>query len=1471
MTNTPVTALGQDPARRGSRRRRIALYCAVVVVIIIGGGAAYFLRPDYQRSLLLEKAAPYVEAIAVAGVRITPWSVALHGVDVTYKGGKFHLGKVELGVNPLALLNGTVSIRHLYVRHTDLDLRHWQSAPSTAPFAGVLPSLNLGYGLALNNIDVVASILLPAEQAISVHVSGGGVREHVAGALNIAASYTPLKSKNRIDAEGTLGLNQLSQGRFRAVTLDAAIHAAIENVQLPDRLRLKLAIAPPPGIEGSAYRTRRIRQPDGRVVSIPNPEALTGEVLVGDDATPNAATITLNGLYRGEDGVVTVGYRILTSAELLRVLAIEAPTPSFNSELRGAVQFETLTGKGLVTLESTTDARELERVLGTNPTLPLALSLKTRSSGTFDRDALQLNETMLTLNDAASERARFALAAPVNLTYAAPLALLQSPRLLASLKVGPLPLNWVNGKTGDLALAGVLQGEYALRVDEHARLRLEASDPTSITGLGATQGAQVLAADLTLEIKPSASWSTDFTRVAAEDLTLSSAGKTLFKTTIQAATKHVEVPPITWRVRTQGALDVDALLALPIAHARVGKYQVPAKLAVNFKALLAQRERTLTIEKLEATGTQPEHPQLLTIKGLQAFHIALEPGATQANPLGDLAQVEIRGFDLSWLNALLVDLKLSGQIAAVAATLRAPDKASFVLQTTVPLKIEGLEVQRAGKPLVQALNITVTPKLVYNRSEFSAELTHLTTNAHGVSLLQGDGMLAVHDLGTPRQTLTTSGHLASDLLALARQPMVLEALARELPKVPIGGTFDFALSGTVDTLKLSKGQGELKIGEQTRIRLTTESGLEIRTRLASGENLARHIIGSASLEIANLTSSILGEFVPLTNISFAEINSKFELKSDGSALHATSLAPLAVRDVQITDGTKPLLKLFSASTTANITVEQQEVRSVFNDISLAFHDHPDHPAVKGDVVATLVPGETVPLQKLAATLTADLPQLFAQPAAIPGHKLTAGELTVRVAVDEKRKIDANVVLDKLVAATPLAISTFELPMTGTVAADGRGFDFTAPLIGRGKSGVTNATVIAHYAPQLDELRVLHLDIASEVFYLNDILATVAAINPHLASVDPTASNPKQQIKLNEVPDTAAAWKVIGPALVIDLKTAKLFYTDYLAFTEVAAHLDLRRHKFALTGVKAHFHDSAIAFDSVSRFKDADAEPYDLNATGTIEKFNLNQFFTELVPGQKPRIEGLFGVKIKSFGKFPNFSQLRNRVLFDIAMESRDGLFRPLPPDSTLLVGASDVLGVVGEGLSYVPTGGFGAGAIARLINYIAEINYDTIDIHLVRDTSKDVRIEQFLVLSPTIALSAKGGITALAGHDIVDSPLSLTANLDMLGRGAAILYSMDLMQDAQNEQGYWRGPEFKIIGTAADPQSNFAEIVQRASDGAVQGAITRPISGLIGNLKYRWFNNDSRAKEAAQAARRAKQAAPSTLPAAPPPADTDTP
>jgi hypothetical protein len=154
--------------------------------------------------------------------------------------------------------------------------------------------------------------------------------------------------------------------------------------------------------------------------------------------------------------------------------------------------------------------------------------------------------------------------------------------------------------------------------------------------------------------------------------------------------------------------------------------------------------------------------------------------------------------------------------------------------------------------------------------------------------------------------------------------------------------------------------------------------------------------------------------------------------------------------------------------------------------------------------------------------------------------------------------------------------------------------------------------------------------------------------------------------------------------------------------------------------------------------------------------------------------------------------------------------------------------------------------VSRLVNYIAVINYDSIDFHATRDRSLDLKIERFNILSPTIRIGAKGTIRHEDGKDIFDSPLDAVGHLNMTGKGAAILYSIDLLQDEQDKYGYWKGPEFRVSGTLVNSTSNFAEIVQRASDGALKGAITRPISGLIGNVKYRWFGDDGEAEAAAQ-------------------------
>ena len=1460
MPDTPFNVLWRSRGKRPWWRRPwfavpVLLFTVLALVVSVG------LRPAKQREFLLQKLTPYVTTLGVEYVRITPWSATLRGVDVTYRGGKFHVGKLELGFNPLALLNNTVAIDRVYVRHTELDLRQFEPPPKPEPippFPGVLASMNSGYGVVLDGVDVALGALLRGDQNLNVRLNGGGIKPHIAGEIGVEATLAPTTGGDHIDATGKLTLSQLARGRFRAVRLDLETVVAMAALPTPERARITALIEPPPGLQGNEYRRRQIKHADGTIEVIPNPDAVTLTLQFDDENAASRATLELNGLYRGEDGVFSAGYRLRANERAVHPYVGPRPIPLFTSDTSGAFQIDTRSLVGLITLESTLQVTALDQVLGTNPALPAALLTQVRGQGTFDAAKLALDNLVLATVDVdKNPRLQIKLAKPLTLTFAAPRDLLTTPNALAEIVVGPLPLAWFNGLASDLQLAGDFTGSYAINVDDKARLKFEAVTPSTIHGISVKRGEKSLVENLAVKFTPSASLSSDFARFALNNFTVATGDKSSDKQwavlTVKAAQKQGGEARAMWRYRTQAKVDFDAVRELPVVAEQLANYPVPAGLALTWKGLIAHLHPNLSLEKLDLAVAAPGRPDLLHAVAKQAFHFELSGGPPSFNnPTGEFGTLAIRNLDLAWLNPALGEFQLAGHVSAVDWILSAPSKKVLAARATSPLKLDDLSVTRGGKPLLRSLQLAITPSAVYGPEQLALEFSGLALTSGGQTLVSGQGKVAVAGFGTPQASTVASGKLALNANALARQPVVAEALPQAMPTVPVKGTLEFDLTQVKDTINARLAHAVLALGKQATIELTAEPGLVLRGHLAASENLARHVVGAVALNIKNLSSATLAEFVPLKDISLAEINSSLRLNSDGNVLQATSLAPLGLADVRITDGKRALFDPFSLASVATVVVADRTVHVSFNDLGVTFAGHSSRSALLGKIDATFDPSKDMPLTSLVTEFTADLPQLLRQTAIMPGHKLTAGELSLRVVVDPARKIDAKLVLDKLSAASPLAISTFEMPVTGELAADGNGFDFTAPLIGRGKSGVSNATVIGHYAPQPDEPRVLRLEMASELFYLNDILATVTAISPkhdELAAASADVSPDKPAVALNEKPDDKAAWKVIPYAVAIDLKIAKLFYTDYLAFTEVAGKLDLRRHKLALSGIKARFHDSTLEFDGTTRFNNKQADPYDLNLTGKLHDFDLNQFFTELVPGEKPRIEGLFGVDIKAFGRFPNFSQLRNRVLFDINMTSREGVFRPLPPDSGLMIGASDILGVVGEGLSYVPTGGFGAGAIARLVNYIAEINYDSVDIHLVRDASKNVKVEQFLVLSPTIAMSATGGIDYQAGHDILDSPLNLQANLDMLGRGAAILYSMDLMQDQQNALGYWKGPEFKIWGTPAAPQSNFERIVTDAGDQTLTGAITRPISGLIGNLKFRWFGNSAPTKEEAARAR----------------------
>jgi hypothetical protein len=436
------------------------------------------------------------------------------------------------------------------------------------------------------------------------------------------------------------------------------------------------------------------------------------------------------------------------------------------------------------------------------------------------------------------------------------------------------------------------------------------------------------------------------------------------------------------------------------------------------------------------------------------------------------------------------------------------------------------------------------------------------------------------------------------------------------------------------------------------------------------------------------------------------------------------------------------------------------------------------------------------------------------------------------------QLNALFKVDKLSASRELPLELLELTVKGQVDTD-TSFTLEAPFRTEGKTGNTDMLIKASHEHVENQNNLVNASMDSSEFYLNDILDFLNAIS---ATIKERKGQPEEEdveeliIENDVTPDKVAFWDVTPYDVNSTLNIEKLYYTEFLIIHDIEGETTTTPRELSLKDFKAYFHDSPITLDSEINHTPGD-KPYDLAIKAGVESFNMKQFFNELLPTATPRSEGLFNISLEASGNTPNMSQLRNDLLFDLYLHSEDGIFRLLDPDSVLVGGATNILGAVGEGVSYIPTGLFGLGAVSRLVDYIKVINYDLMEVHLARDETQNVTVKEYVVQNSEFLMTASGGIEYQQDKDILNSPLDMKANLDFRGKGAAIMYDLNLLEDERNEYGYWKGPEIDFWGTPANNESNLDDVVSTAGNAAVLGGITRPISGLIGNFRHRWFGD----------------------------------
>lgn len=1433
---------------------RPRFYIPLGIILLLGILFAVIFHPAFQKKMLLDHVAPLVDSLEIDYIHLTPWSLDLDNMDIVYQGGRFQLekGHIRYCLSSLFMLNINLQTIALQDVRVDLEAFNPPETPEmeateeeeAGPFPGVLASLEHGLSYSLQEVNIDAVVRLPGQQSLTASITGGGIKPDARGAINLAMRFNTGNADDHIDVNGEIALDQLTRGRFAAVETALDIEAALAALPQPERGNVKLRLTPAPA-DADRQAASLVAENDEEPQFIP--EALRLAVQLDDSQGNNRSVLKLDGIYNGNSGGFNGGYEITANERLVQPYLKDTVIPPAEELLTGELAFNIADLTGNMTVISDLLVTELREVHA-NQKLPELLRLKNNFRLSLLPGKQLRVETLDTGMRDEAEHQPLASTLPADLDI--PLdnidAFLQQDNTLLEFELPEVPLTWFDVLLPDYEITdGNLTAAFRITTDTNAAIHLIPVKPLEVTGLTIRQQDAALIEGLNLSVLPAVSYSGDVLDVSLDDLVVDAGKGTLASANFTAILPLSEEQQGTISTTARADLNMHRLVDfLGIEH--TGKQTMPEHFALDFHAALQQGPGVTTVNTLDASLSHGKQSKLLQLQLLQPLVIATTEAGTQLkNAAGKLATLTLSNIQLEWFTAFVPDTWLSGRLQRTDFALSTDAQGVASITSARPVAITGIYMSDNAGPQLTNLGVRLRPEVRLAPDGTQIIYQDLRITGNNTRLVSGDGKLTLPNAAD--KPLLAEGRLDVDVQALSRQPLLATALQAEV-EAPVRLEADYQLAQGDASIDISRLAVNLFYTDpEPRLSLQADSKLRILTRPGRRQSQADRARGKVTLTVANLTPEPFANILAENGLAFTAANGKAVLASNGKATTVDTLEPFTVTGVAVHNEDGDMLHPFTLTTEFATTLQGDTLQATLNQLGIAFDRDSGTQALAAHADLTFKGrGDATRMESLDAEMTVLLPAMLNQPAILPGHTLKAGELKTTLSVDAAGKIDSITRVQGLQGREELPLQLFEVSVDGQLDADG-GFALTAPVGTRGISGASDLTVRATHTQQDDSNNDVDVVIESTVFYLNDILNTLDSIAGKQAAAESgedDAAETKEQTAaaaapppLSQQPDARAFWDLTGYDWHVTFDLERLFYTDYLEITGIKGRTEDTADKLLLSDFEAHFHDSPITADGFISFAPGEV-PYDLKLEAAIEQFDAAHFSRELAPEHKPRTEGLFNIKLDAFGQSPNMPQYRNNLFFDMRLQSRDGIFRPFNPDSVLAAGSSGFAGAVGEVVSYVPTGLFGLGAVSRLVNYIREIEYDKVDIHMVRDESRDVQIRRYVIQSPEILMTAKGGIEYQEGIDILQSPLSLQVQLNMRKRGAAILHSLNLLEDEQDPYGYWKGPEINVWGTMFQSESNLEEIISTAGKGAVLGGITRPISGLRGDIKHLWFGND---------------------------------
>jgi hypothetical protein len=642
-------------------------------------------------------------------------------------------------------------------------------AGSKQPFNGLLNQAQLPFDLHVARFSVPGRVLLPNEQTATFEVHGSDLITGQRGTIDWHADITSAAPDVRVHALHTSGTALVHITTERRIDiLDANALASVEGTGLPtDQLKLEVKAEQPAAGGNEGYNANLSLVRGG-----------TTDQLVTLVGQYNAAAHEIAGVW-------TVSVRSEQLAALLGGLGL----PDVAAEGSGKFAMNPDAAKGSASGELRSSVTHPEKI---SPDLAAigSLNLQVAFNGGMADKLLQLEQLAIDATAAngqrlaqirALQRVGFSLV-DKKVTFS------DAKGDLARITINNLPLAWAQPFAKGLTIdSGDASMTLAIAAEpDGSHVRVTPIEPLTLRNVTVRKGAEKLADQMTLTVKPQADYSSDHLRASLNELAVTAAtGDTVTGHFTADITHLTQAPTIAFTTDTQARF---VALLKPYLKADVGPMTIATK-----------SQGSITGQRLHFTSSDTrvlrEGNQLIaSIELAQPLTVDLQSNAiTSDKPGAETLRLTLGSVPLAWAEGLVPDSKFGGQITGgvVSITVRAID--DLTANTTQPILLRGVTIAKAMQPQVQ--NVDIAADFVATKAGQS-----LKYEVRRLDGRQGDATLfALSVKGTAtlgaKPAITAQGTVAADLGALVQQPAL--ASSASLARGNLDGTFQANVADTI--------------------------------------------------------------------------------------------------------------------------------------------------------------------------------------------------------------------------------------------------------------------------------------------------------------------------------------------------------------------------------------------------------------------------------------------------------------------------------------------------------------------------------------------------------------------------------------------------------------------------------------------------------------------------------------------------